>query len=181
MIKIHTDELIYCKSEFIAGTDIYLTGYVYTARDAAHKRIVNLIDSGKINELPFDLKGSIIYYCGTAPAPDFMPVGSCGPTTSSRMDIYTPKLLDAGVIATIGKGERSDEVIKSIKDNQSIYLCAIGGAGALLAKCVKNCEEVAFPELFCESVKKLYIKDFHLVVGIDSAGRNIFSKKIKAS
>ena len=155
-----------------SGDKIYLSGTVYTARDAAHKRIFELIENKQT--LPFEIKNSVIYYAGPTPTPDNLPIGSCGPTTSCRMDSFAPKLYDMGMCATIGKGERSGEVIDSIIRNNGIYLCAIGGAGALAALSIEECEVIAFEDLGCESVKKLKFKEFPLIVGIDSKGGNIF-------
>ncbi len=155
-----------------AGDRIMLTGTIYTARDAAHKRIKKIISNG--GELPFDLTGSVIYYAGPTPAKEGMPIGSCGPTTSGRMDPYAPQLMDMGLAATIGKGDRSDDVYNAIKRNGAVYLCAIGGAGALYAGKVESCEVIAFDDLGCESVKRLYVKDFPLIVGIDSRGDSLF-------
>ena len=149
-----------------------LTGYIYTARDAAHKEFMKLLDSGK--QLPFDISGAIIYYAGPTGAHGDLAVGACGPTNSSRMDIYAPKLLDLGLLAMIGKGERSQEVKQAIVRNKAVYLCAIGGAGAIACEAIKSCEVIAFENLGCESVKKLYVKDFPLVVAIDSEGNDIF-------
>lgn len=156
------------------GDKVYLSGTVYTARDAAHKRIFEHLETNR--PLPFDIKNSVIYYAGPTPTPENSPIGSCGPTTSKRMDFYTPKLLDLGLSATIGKGERNDAVIDAIKRNNSIYLCAIGGAGALAAKCIKSCEVIAFEDLGCESIKKLEFCEFPLIVGIDSTGNSIYVK-----
>jgi fumarate hydratase subunit beta len=155
-----------------AGDRIALTGEVYTARDAAHKRMFELLDGGK--PLPFEPQGAVIYYTGPTPAREGMPVGSCGPTTSSRMDAFTPRLLDLGLTAMIGKGERSASVQESIIKNGAVYLCAVGGAGALMAKQVTALEEIAFPELGCESVKRLTVEKLPLTVCIDSRGGNIF-------
>ncbi|MBQ1989250.1 MAG: fumarate hydratase C-terminal domain-containing protein [Clostridia bacterium] len=157
---------------FNSGDKVYLSGTVYTARDAAHKRIFELIDNK--GTLPFEIKNSVIYYAGPTPTPDNLPIGSCGPTTSCRMDSFAPKLYDMGMCATIGKGERSEEVINSIIRNDGVYLCAIGGAGALAALSIEECEVIAFEDLGCESVKKLKFKEFPLIVGIDSNGGNIF-------
>ncbi len=169
---IDTKELkSYCK-DLKVGDKVYLSGTVYTARDAAHKRIFELINAGKA--LPFDIKNAVIYYAGPTPTPDNLPIGSCGPTTSGRMDVYTPKLLDMGLCATVGKGERSPEVIEAIKRNGAVYLCAIGGAGALAALSITSCKVIAFDDLGCESVKKLEFKDFPLTVAIDSDGSNLF-------
>ncbi|MEG0693803.1 MAG: FumA C-terminus/TtdB family hydratase beta subunit [Oscillospiraceae bacterium] len=153
---------------------VLLTGTIYTARDAAHKRIISLIHEGE--KLPFELDGATIYYAGPTKAPKNLPIGSCGPTTSSRMDIFTPTLLDDGLSCMIGKGERNKAVIDSIIKNQAVYLCAIGGAGALACKCIKSCKVIAFDELGCESVKQLYVEKFPLIVAIDSNGNNIFNK-----
>ena len=161
-------------TELTVGDKVYLSGTVYTSRDAAHKRIFELLESDK--PLPYNLDGAIIYYAGPTPTPKDLPIGSCGPTTSCRMDPYTPKLYDLGVIATIGKGERSSEVVDAIKRNGAVYLCAIGGAGALSALSVTECEVVAIDDLGCESVKKLEFKDFPLIVGIDSNGNSIFDR-----
>ena len=149
-----------------------LSGRVYTARDAAHAALLNLINKGE--ELPFDIDGAAIYYAGPTEAPEGRPIGSCGPTTSGRMDSFSPTLLDMGLCCMIGKGNRSKEVVKSIVKNSAIYLCAIGGAGALAAKCITECEVIAFPELGCESIKKLEFKDFPLIVGIDCNGNSAF-------
>ncbi len=156
------------------GDKVYLGGTVYTARDAAHKRIFELIESGK--ELPFDINDAVIYFAGPTPTPDGLATGSCGPTTSSRMDSYTPRLHDMGLTATIGKGERNREVIDSIIKNKAVYLCAIGGAGALAAERIKSSRVIAFDDLGCESVKELVFQDFPLIVGIDCNGGNIFKR-----
>lgn len=151
---------------------VLLSGTIYTARDAAHKKLKELIDAGR--ELPFELDGAAIYYAGPTPAPDHLPIGSCGPTTSGRMDIFAPGLLDLGLSAMIGKGQRSKAVVEAIIRNQAVYLCAIGGAGALACQSIKSCEVIAFPELGCESVKRLVVKDFPLIVAIDSTGTDLF-------
>ena len=157
-----------------AGDKIYLSGTVYTSRDAAHKRIFDYLENGK--KLPYEIKNSIIYYAGPTPTPDNLPIGSCGPTTSKRMDSYAPRLYDMGLTATIGKGERNEEVIAAINRNNGIYLCAIGGAGALASLSITSCSVIAFEDLGCESVKKLEFNDFPLIVGIDSNGGNIFKE-----
>lgn len=159
-------------SKLNMGDKIYLSGTVYTARDAAHKRIFELIQKGE--PLPFETQGAVIYYTGPTPTPEGLPIGSCGPTSSSRMDSFAPKLYDMGVVATIGKGERSREVIEAIKRNKATYLCAIGGAGALAAMTVSSSEVIAFEDLGCEAVAALEFKDFPLIVGIDSSGKSIF-------
>lgn len=149
-----------------AGDRVFISGIIYTARDAAHKRM--------IKKLPFDIKGQIIYYAGPTPAPPGKPIGSCGPTTSTRMDVYTPQLLKLGLKGMIGKGKRSDEVVRAIKKHKAIYFIAIGGAGALLSKKIKSAEIVAYKDLGPEAVYKLEVKDFPAVVGIDSKGKSIF-------
>jgi len=157
--------------ELRAGDRVKLSGTVYTARDAAHKRIAQLLDKGE--EPPFTFSGAAIYYAGPTPTPNGMVIGSCGPTTSGRMDVYTPRFLDLGVKIMIGKGKRSPQVIKAIRRNRAVYLCAIGGAGALAAKCIEKAEVIAFEDLGCESVKRLTLQDFPLICAIDSTGRNI--------
>lgn len=155
-----------------AGDKVLLSGTVYTARDAAHKRFDAILDEG--GELPIDIKDAAIYYAGPTPAPEGKPIGSCGPTTSGRMDKFAPRLLDLGLCAMIGKGERSESVNEAVVRNKAVYLCAIGGAGALAGSCIKSCEVVAFPELGCESVKRLYIEEFPLIVANDCSGGDIF-------
>ena len=143
---------------------ILLSGTVYTARDAAHKRIISLLDSG--GELPFELSGAAIYYAGPTPAKPGNIIGSCGPTTSSRMDTYMERLLDRGLACTIGKGGRAEEVCAAIRRRGAVYLCALGGAGALASACITACEVIAFDDLGCESVKKLTFKDFPLIAAV---------------
>ena len=155
-----------------AGERILLSGTVYTARDAAHKRIDALMRRGE--PLPFDLNGAVIYYAGPTQAPAHLCIGSCGPTTSARMDVFTPALLDAGLAGMIGKGERSRAVLDAIIRNRAVYLCALGGAGALACRCIRSCEVIAFEDLGCESVKKLTVEDFPLFVAADCSGGNIF-------
>lgn len=174
MNKVNTTELKNIIPTLKAGESILLSGTVYTARDAAHGKLLELIRKGE--PLPFDIDGAVIYYAGPTEAPEGRPIGSCGPTTSGRMDSFSPDLLDMGLCCMIGKGNRSGEVVKSIVKNSAIYLCAIGGAGALAAKCITKCEVIAFPELGCESIKRLEFKDFPLIVGIDSKGNSAFAK-----
>ena len=169
---INTSKLAEASSLFSAGDRIILSGTVYTARDAAHKRLMALISEGK--ELPFDLNGSAIYYAGPTPTPDGLAIGSCGPTTSSRMDTYAPTLLDLGLKCMIGKGERSSDVVEAIKRNNATYLCAIGGAGALAAKHISKCDVIAFEDLGCESIKRLEFDNFPLICAIDAKGGNLF-------
>lgn len=163
----------HCK-KLKVGDKVLLTGTVYTARDAAHKRFNALMDEGKA--LPIEIKNAVIYYAGPTPAPEGKPIGSCGPTTSGRMDKFAPRLLDNGLCAMIGKGERNQSVRDAVVRNNAVYFCAIGGAGALAASCIKSCEVVAFEDLGCESVKKLYVENFPLIVCNDCDGGDIFSE-----
>ena len=156
-----------------AGEEILLSGTVYTARDAAHKRLFALLDANK--ELPFPLANTAIYYAGPTPAKNGLPIGSCGPTTSSRMDPYIPRLFEEGLRLTIGKGDRAPAVYEAIKQYGGAYLLALGGAGALVARSVRQVDVIAFPELGCESVKRLEIEELPLYVGIDATGASIFS------
>ena len=176
-ITVNTKDIAEAANTLCAGDNILLSGTVYTARDAAHKRIFSLLNSGE--ELPFELKNATIYYAGPTPAPSNLPIGACGPTTSGRMDVFAPRLLDLGLKCMIGKGERSKEVVEAIRRNHAVYLCAIGGAGALAAKCVRSLEVIAFEDLGCESVKKLEIEEFPLFVAIDCEGGSLFHQKNK--
>lgn len=160
--------------KFKAGDRVVLSGKVYTSRDAAHKRITAALDAGE--KLPYPLKDAVIYYAGPTPAPEGLAVGACGPTTSSRMDVYAPKLLDNGVVAMVGKGERNEAVCDAIVRNKSVYLCAIGGAGALASKCIKSCKVIAYDDLGCESVKELQFENFPLTVAVACDGSNIFKR-----
>lgn len=155
-----------------AGDSILLSGTIYSARDAAHKRLIDLIKEGK--ELPFDIKGEIIYYVGPSPAKPGQVIGSAGPTTSYRMDPYTPTLLDLGLKGMIGKGARSEEVINSIKINKSIYFGAIGGAAALIGKSITDSKIIAYEDLGAEAIRKMEVKDLPLVVVIDAEGKNLY-------
>lgn len=169
---LHTDQLPALVHTLLAGDRVLLSGTVYTARDAAHARLIQILERGET--LPFPLRGATVYYAGPTEAPPGRPIGSCGPTTAGRMDSFTPALLDAGLCCMIGKGERSAAVIESMIQNNAVYLCAIGGAGALAAKCITECEVIAFPELGCESVKRLTFARFPLIVGIDTKGNSVF-------
>ena len=157
-----------------AGDSVLLTGTVYTARDAAHKRIVEMLDKGE--ETPFEISNSIIYYVGPTPAKPGRPIGSAGPTTSYRMDAYAPRLLDLGQLAMIGKGQRSDEVMDAVVRNGAVYFAAIGGAAALMAGCVKSAEVIAFDDLGAEAVRKLYVEDLPVTVVLDSVGGNLYKE-----
>lgn len=172
MTELNTSELKEKAKTLRAGEKVLLSGTVYTSRDAAHKRIKALLDSG--GDLPYALDGAAVYYAGPTGAKDGMVIGSCGPTTSGRMDVYSPELLDKGLSAMIGKGERSEAVCEAIRRNGAVYFCAIGGAGALACKCITECEVIAFDDLGCESVKRLTFEKFPLIVAIDSVGGNIF-------
>lgn len=157
------------------GTMVYLTGIIYTARDAAHKRMIQLLEEGK--ELPFDVHNQIIYYVGPTPAKNDEVIGSCGPTTSSRMDVYTPTLYKRGLLATIGKGYRSEVVITSQKINNAFYFVAIGGAGAYMSQCVKKAECIAFEDLGPEGIYKLEVERFPVLLCIDNQGNNFYFLK----
>lgn len=173
MTELNTEELKEKARTLRAGEKVLLSGTVYTSRDAAHKRIMACLRSGE--KLPYELEGAAVYYAGPTEAKEGMVIGSCGPTTSGRMDVYSPALLDRGLCAMIGKGERSPEVCEAIRRNGAVYFCAIGGAGALACRCITECEVIAFEDLGCESVKRLRFDRFPLIVAVDSAGGNIFS------
>ncbi len=157
-----------------AGDSVLLSGTIYTARDCAHKRIFALLDEGK--ELPFPLQDAFIYYAGPCPAPEGKACGSCGPTTSARMNSFAPRLLDLGLQGMIGKGEMSEEVRAALKRNKAVYFAAIGGAGATYGNAVKRAECVAFPDLLSEAVHKMEVEEFPLVVAIDSEGGSIYDR-----
>ena len=154
------------------GDYVYLTGIVYTARDAAHKRMNDALDEGK--NLPIDIKGQIIYYMGPSPAREGRVIGSAGPTTATRMDKYAPRLLDLGLKGMIGKGKRSQEVLDAVVRNKALYFAAVGGAGALLSRCITSAEVVAYDDLGTEAIRKLTIKDFPVIVAADVHGNKIF-------
>ena len=160
-----------------AGDYVYITGTIYTARDAAHKRMDETLREGK--ELPVPLKDEIVYYMGPSPARDGRVIGSAGPTTASRMDKYTPKLLDLGLGGMIGKGKRTKEVIDAIIRNQSVYFAAVGGAGALLSKCIQESEVVAYDDLGTEAIRRLTVKNFPVIVVIDCEGNNLYETAIE--
>ena len=157
-----------------AGDSVKLTGTIYTARDAAHKRMDEAIAAGQ--ELPFDLTENVIYYMGPSPEREGRPIGSAGPTTASRMDKYAPKLLDLGLIGMIGKGKRSDAVKEAMKRNGAVYFAAIGGAGALLSKAIVASEVIAYDDLGTEAIRKLTVKDFPAIVVIDSTGEDLYQR-----
>lgn len=160
-----------------AGDYVYITGTMYTARDAAHKRMYEILQKG--GELPVDWKDQVIYYMGPSPAREGRPIGSAGPTTASRMDKYAPQLLDLGLGAMVGKGKRSQAVIDAIVRNGSVYFAAVGGAGALLSKCITSAEVVAYDDLGTEAIRKLTVENFPAIVVIDSEGNNMYETAIK--
>ena len=155
------------------GDIVQLTGTIYTARDAAHERLVEWIHQEK--ELPFDLQDSVIYYVGPTPTKPGAVIGSAGPTTSYRMDSYTPSLLDLGLKGMIGKGNRSEEVIDAMKKNDAVYFAAVGGAAALLSQQIKKCEVIAFEDLGPEAIHRLYVEDFPVIVAVDCQGKSLFT------
>ena len=160
-----------------AGDYVYITGTIYTARDAAHKRMEEVLKKNK--NLPIEIKDQTIYYMGPSPARQGRAIGSAGPTTASRMDKYTPKLLDMGLTAMIGKGKRSQEVINAVIRNKSVYFAAVGGAGALLSKCIISSEIIAYEDLGAEAIRKLEVENFPVIVVIDSKGNNLYEMAIK--
>lgn len=160
-----------------SGDYVYITGTIYVARDAAHKRMDDLLKEGK--ELPIELKDNVIYYMGPSPAREGRPIGSAGPTTASRMDKYAPKLLDLGLKGMIGKGKRTQEVKDAIVRNGCVYFAAVGGAGALLSKAITKSEIVAYEDLGTEAIRKLEVKDFPVIVVIDKEGNNLYETAIK--
>lgn len=155
-----------------AGDYVYITGTIYTARDAAHKRMIEELEAGK--QLPFDIEDQIIYYLGPTPNREGQVIGSAGPTTSSRMDKYAPTLMDKGQTGMIGKGKRSDSVIESMKKNTAVYFAAVGGAGALLSQCIKESEVIAYDDLGTEAIRKLYVEDLPVITVIDCQGNNMY-------
>ena len=160
-----------------AGDYVYITGTIYTARDAAHKRMYEALE--KNQQLPIEMANNIIYYMGPSPAREGRSIGSAGPTTASRMDKYAPKLLDLGLKGMIGKGKRSQAVRDAIVRNGSVYFAAIGGAGAILSKCIKKSELIAYDDLGTEAIRKLYVEDFPVIVVIDSEGNNLYETAIE--
>lgn len=159
-----------------AGDYVYLTGTIYTARDAAHKRMDEAIRNGE--KLPFLMDGNVIYYMGPSPAKEGEVIGSAGPTTASRMDKYAPKLLDLGLKGMIGKGKRSKEVLDAVVRNKAVYFAAVGGAGALLSKCITASEVIAYDDLGTEAIRKLQVKDFPVIVVADADGNNLYETAI---
>lgn len=172
-VPISKDEL----KTLQAGDYVYISGIIYTARDAAHKRMQESLD--REEQLPLDVNNNIIYYMGPSPARHGRPIGSAGPTTSSRMDKYTPQLLDMGLAGMIGKGKRSAQVLDAIVRNGSVYFAAVGGAGALLSKSILSSEVIAYEDLGTEAIRKLEVKDFPVIVVVDSAGNNLYETSVR--
>jgi fumarate hydratase subunit beta len=166
-----TDEVV---SKLNAGDSVLITGIIYTARDAAHKRMLDELAGG--GKLPIDLKGRIVYYAGPSPAPPGKPIGSVGPTTSGRMDSFAPKTMELGLKGMIGKGPRSKEVVEAMKKHGAVYFAAVGGAGALLAKCVKEVRAVAYEDLGAEAIRELKVEKFPAIVAIDSKGNDLYCR-----
>ncbi|MCQ2497906.1 MAG: Fe-S-containing hydro-lyase [Lachnospiraceae bacterium] len=160
-----------------SGDTVYISGTIYSARDAAHLRMSNALKNGE--ELPFDIVGNVIYYMGPSPSREGRPIGSAGPTTAGRMDKYTPQLLDLGLRGMIGKGKRTQDVYEAIKRNGAVYFAAIGGAGALLSKAIKKSEVIAYDDLGTEAIRKLEVENFPVIVVIDSEGNNLYETAIE--
>ena len=160
-----------------AGDYVYITGTIYTARDAAHLRMDQTLDRGE--KLPIEMEGNVIYYMGPTPAREGRPIGSAGPTTASRMDKYAPRLLDLGLTGMIGKGKRNKEVTDAIVRNGAVFFAAVGGAGALLSKCIKKAEVIAYDDLGTEAIRRLEVENFPVIVVIDSQGRNLYEEVMK--
>lgn len=166
-----SDEII---KELRCGDSLLLSGELYTARDAAHKRMINTLENGEA--LPFNINNEAVYYAGPTPAKPGQVIGACGPTTSGRMDAYSPKLISLGLKTMIGKGERSPEVIEAIKSYTGVYLGAIGGAGALISKCIKKAEIIAYEDLGTEAVRRITVEDLPVTVVIDSSGKSLYER-----
>jgi len=163
--------------ELKAGDYVYITGTIYTARDAAHKRMYEALQNGE--SLPVEMKNNVIYYMGPSPAREGRPIGSAGPTTSSRMDKYAPALLDLGLSGMIGKGKRSGDVKEAVVRNGAVYFAAVGGAGALLSKAITSSEVIAYDDLGTEAIRKLEVKDFPAIVVMDSEGNDLYETAVK--
>ena len=176
-IRIQTPLTVTDARELKAGDSCLISGVIYTARDAAHKRMIEALNRGE--DLPIDIKDSTIYYMGPSPAREGRPIGSAGPTTASRMDKYAPTLLDLGEKAMIGKGKRTPEVIDAIIRNKATYFAAIGGAGAILSKCITKSEIVCYEDLGAEAILKIDVENFPVIVVIDCEGNNLYETAIK--
>ncbi len=162
--------------ELKSGDYVYISGTIYTARDAAHKRMYEALEKGE--KLPFDVKDNVIYYMGPSPAREGRPIGSAGPTTATRMDKYAPALLDLGLKGMIGKGKRRQNVKDSMIKNGAVYFAAVGGAGAILSKCIRESEVIAYDDLGTEAIRKLYVEDFPAIVVIDSEGNDLYETSV---
>ncbi len=160
-----------------AGDYVYITGVIYSARDAAHKRMDEALNEGK--ELPLDIENQMIYYMGPSPAREGRPIGSAGPTTASRMDKYAPRLLDLGLGGMLGKGKRTPEVLNAIVRNKAVYFATVGGAGALISKCIKKAEVIAYDDLGAEAIRRLEVENLPAIVVVDSEGNNLYETAIK--
>ena len=171
-MRLRSEELSGAAATLKVGDRVLLSGTVYTARDAAHKRFFELLSRGE--PLPIPLRGSIIYYAGPTPGQQGMPVGACGPTTAGRMNPFAPRLLDLGLACMIGKGKRSAQVKESVVKNGAVYLAALGGAGALMAASIQSCEIIAWPDLGCEAVRRLVVRDMPLTVLLDAQGGDLY-------
>jgi fumarate hydratase subunit beta len=176
-LKIKAPMTIKDAEDLKIGDNVLLTGVIYTARDDAHKRFVELLDKGE--KLPFDPEGSVIYYVGPNPAPPGKPIGSAGPTTSYRMDTFAPRLIEVGMRASIGKGERNKDVVEAMKKHKAVYFAAIGGAAALIAQSIKKADIIAFEDLGAEAVRRLEVVDFPCIVAQDCYGGNMYEEGIK--
>ncbi len=161
-------------SSLKAGDRVLISGTIYTARDAAHKRMISVLENGE--KLPIDIQNQIIYYAGPSPKKPGEVIGSCGPTTSGRMDAYAPTLIALGQTGMIGKGERNSDVVSAMKEHKAVYFGAIGGAGALISECIKECEVVAYPDLGAEAIHRLRVEDFPVFVVIDSLGNSLYER-----
>ena len=172
MIKLTTPLTKDKIKDLKSGDSVLLSGTIYTARDAAHKRMIETLEKGE--KLPIEIENQTIYYAGPAPAKPGQVIGSCGPTTSGRMDAYAPTLIELGLTGMIGKGERTDEVVEAMKKNGAVYFGAIGGAGALISKCITSAEVIAYEDLGAEAIRRLTVEDFPLTVIIDTTGKNLY-------
>ena len=170
--KINLQQLALSPELLRAGDMVLISGIAFTARDAAHKRMIDEINSGK--DLPIDIKNATVYYAGPANKPENAAIGSCGPTTSGRMDKFAPRLMDLGLKIMIGKGQRNEDVLSSIKKNKALYFAAIGGAGALASECIVSSEIVAYEDLGCEAIRKIEFKDFPAILIADIFGNNFY-------
>ena len=172
MIKLETPLTKDKIKDLKSGDSVLLSGTIYTARDAAHKRMIETLERGE--KLPIEIENQTIYYAGPAPAKPGQVIGSCGPTTSGRMDAYAPTLIELGLTGMIGKGERTDEVVAAMKKHGAVYFGAIGGAGALISKCITSAEVIAYEDLGAEAIRRLTVEDFPLTVIIDTTGKNLY-------